>query len=196
MTKKQHITKRAFDFSFALFGLIVIWPMILMTILLAQRDTGASGLFRQVRVGRNGKLFKVNKIRTMRMVEGTKVTVEGDPRITPLGARLRRWKLDELPQLWNIVVGDMSFVGPRPDVPGFMDRLEGDDRRILDLRPGITGPATLKYATEEKMLAEMDDPEAYNKTVIWPDKVQINAKYYDNWSLAVDVQLIIRTLVR
>ncbi|MDA9226423.1 sugar transferase [bacterium] len=196
MTKTQHMTKRAFDFVFALFGLIVIWPVILVTILLAQRDTGASGLFRQVRVGRDGRLFKVNKIRTMRMVEGTTVTVEGDPRITPLGARLRRWKLDELPQLWNVVVGDMSFVGPRPDVAGFMDKLESDDRRILDLRPGITGPATLKYANEEEMLAEVDDPEAYNKTVIWPDKVRINAKYYDNWSLAGDVQLIIRTVVR
>lgn len=194
MTKVQHVTKRTFDVVLAFLGLLVIWPVILVTILLAWFDTEASGLFRQVRVGRHGKLFKVNKIRTMRMVEGSTVTVIGDPRITPFGAQMRRWKLDELPQLWNVLVGDMSFVGPRPDVVGFMDTLENDDRRILDLRPGITGPATLKYAKEEEMLADVDDPDTYNKTVIWPDKVRINAEYYDNWSFVGDVKLIVRTV--
>ena len=133
---------------------------------------------------------------TMRAVGGSTVTTANDARITPLGAKLRRYKLDELPQLWNVLKGDMSFVGPRPDVPGYMDRLEGEDRELLQLRPGITGPATLKYRDEEQLLAAQDDPQVYNDTVIWPDKVAINRTYLQNWSLMNDLRLIKKTVLK
>ncbi|MGS4948164.1 sugar transferase [Meridianimarinicoccus sp. RP-17] len=136
------------------------------------------------------------KLRTMRPVEGTTVTRAGDVRITRLGAKLRRYKLDELPQLWNVLIGNMSFVGPRPDVPGFMDKLTGPDRKILLLRPGITGPATLKYRNEEELLASVDDPERYNADVIWPDKVRINLKYLNDWSFSRDIGYIVKTVFR
>ncbi len=163
---------------------------------MAKRDTGASGLFKQKRVGRNGRLFQVYKLRTMIPVEGTTVTAKNDPRITPLGIKLRRWKLDELPQLWNVLVGDMSFVGPRPDVPGFLDRLLGSERELLKLRPGITGPATIKYRHEEDILANVDDPESYNTEVIWPDKVKINLHYMHNWSFRADIECILETIFK
>lgn len=130
-----------------------------------------------------------------RPIPGTTVTTTGDIRITQLGAKLRRWKLDELPQLWNVLKGDMSFVGPRPDVPGFMDRLQGEDRAILTLRPGITGPATLKYRNEEEILSKVPDPETYNSEVIWPDKVKINLQYLHNWSLIGDLRYIKQTVI-
>lgn len=194
MTMTQAFIKRTFDVVAAALGLFVLWPVILVTWALAARDTGASGFFRQVRVGRNGRLFKVVKLRTMYAVGGTTVTTANDIRITPLGARFRRWKLDELPQLWNVLLGDMSFVGPRPDVPGYLDRLQGADRAILTLRPGITGPATLKYRDEEAILASVPDPEAHNATVIWPDKVRINLDYLRHWSLAGDLRYILQTV--
>ena len=195
MTSFQSSLKRTFDLVFAASGLAVLWPVILVTWALARRDTGATGFFLQERVGQNGKIFKVIKLRTMYATEGTTVTTAKDHRITPLGAKLRRWKLDELPQLWNVLKGEMSLVGPRPDVPGFLDRLQGEERAILRLRPGITGPATLKYRDEEEILARVPDPEAYNATVIWPDKVRINLAYLRDWSLAGDVRLIFRTLI-
>jgi lipopolysaccharide/colanic/teichoic acid biosynthesis glycosyltransferase len=147
-------------------------------------------------VGRHGKIFRVVKIKTMRSTadRGTTVTTDKDPRITRLGRLFRKTKIDELPQLWNVLVGDMSFVGPRPDVPGFADRLEGTDRVILQLRPGITGPATLKYRDEEVLLAEQEDPERFNREVIWPDKVRINRDYACNWSLSRDIACILRTI--
>ncbi len=194
MSPAQRFTKRAFDLALALPGLVVSAPVIGIAAMLARRDTGASGIFRQQRIGRHGRPFTVYKIRTMRAVEGTSVTTAGDARITPLGARLRRWKVDELPQLWNVVKGEMSFVGPRPDVAGFADTLAGEDREVLELRPGITGPATLKYRNEEQLLAEAGDPEAYNREVIWPDKVAINRDYLARYSLARDIALIWQTV--
>lgn len=188
------VIKRLFDVIFSLSGLLVLWPVILVTWVIAARDTGASGFFRQWRVGRHGQQFQVVKLRTMRVNDGGTVTAANDARITKWGAFFRRYKLDELPQLWNVLLGHMSFVGPRPDVPGYMDRLSENDRDLLRLRPGITGPATLKYRDEEMILAGVDDPQSYNDTVIWPDKVAINLEYYRNWSMMKDVQYIIRTL--
>lgn len=194
MTRFDFALKRTFDITIAALGLAILWPLIAATWLLAARDTGASGFFCQKRVGRGGKLFTVIKLRTMRATGGTTVTTADDNRITPLGAQLRRYKLDELPQLWNVLIGNMSFVGPRPDVPGFLDRLEGDDRELLRLRPGITGPASLKYRNEEEILAGVDDPERYNAEVIWPDKVRINRDYMRTWSFSGDIGYVLRTI--
>lgn len=196
MTPDQRFIKRAFDVAVALTGLICLWPIIGLTWWLAANDTGASGFFRQIRVGKDGHLFEVIKLRTMFVNDGTTVTTSNDKRITPLGAKLRRWKLDELPQLWNVLKGEMSLVGPRPDVPGFADKLEGTDRELLQLQPGITGPATLKYRNEEELLAGSDDPERFNAEVIWPDKVRINLSYLNGWSLKKDLAIIYETVFR
>jgi lipopolysaccharide/colanic/teichoic acid biosynthesis glycosyltransferase len=188
--------KRTFDLFFAAFGLICLWWLILLAWLAASWDTGSNGFFIQRRVGRNGKIFKVVKVKTMRPIASfdTIVTRRGDPRITSLGVFFRRTKIDELPQLWNVFLGHMSFVGPRPDVPGFADKLQGEERAMLSIRPGITGPATLKYRNEEDLLAAQDNPEAYNRDVIWPDKVQINLEYIRNWSLRRDIHYILETV--
>ncbi len=195
MSDVDRVKKRVFDIVMASVGLAVLWPVIVIAWALAARDTGATGFYRQDRVGRNGRLFKVIKLRTMRPENGTTVTTAHDARITPLGRRLRRLKLDELPQLWNVLIGDMSFVGPRPDVPGFLDKLTGEERALLSLRPGITGPASLKYRDEEEILARVDNPERHNAEVIWPDKVRMNLEYLHNWSLGKDVKLIIQTVL-
>jgi lipopolysaccharide/colanic/teichoic acid biosynthesis glycosyltransferase len=151
--------------------------------------------FIQGRIGQNGKVFKVIKFRTMVVSHGgSSVSVKGESRITKLGAVLRKYKIDELPELWNIIKGEMSFVGPRPDVPGFADELKGEDRLILKLKPGITGPASLKYANEELLLSTVENPEEYNKTIIYPDKVKLNLDYYYNHNLLTDIKLIFRTL--
>jgi len=194
LTRADRFVKRCFDVVVSMLGLIVMWPIIVVCWVIAKRDTRASGFFLQDRVGRDGRLFKVVKLRTMNSVDGTTVTTANDPRITKWGARFRRWKLDELPQLWNVLLGHMSFVGPRPDVPGYMDRLEGDDLRLLQLRPGITGPATLRYRNEEELLAAQRDPVGYNDRVIWPEKVRINLEYLDDWSLVRDICYIIKTV--
>ena len=194
MTLTNRLVKRSFDILASAFGLVVFAPVILITWYLAAKDTGASGFFLQTRIGRNAQPFKVVKIRTMQQVVGTTVTTRNDARITPLGAKFRRWKLDELPQLWNVLKGEMSFVGPRPDVPGYLDRLSGRNSRLLALRPGITGPATLHYRNEEDLLAQQPDPQRYNDEVIWPEKVRINLDYLDNWSFHKDLQLIFRTV--
>ncbi len=153
--------------------------------------------FRQWRTGRGGKLFAIVKFRTMIINKGGSTTsVLGDSRITPFGAILRKYKLDELPELWNVLRGDMSLVGPRPDVPEFTQRLTGEEKLILKLRPGITGPASLKYASEEKLLSEVDDPQKYTDEVIWPDKVRINLDYYYNQSFWGDIKLIFNTVFR
>jgi len=196
LSASQEIQKRVFDLFFSSFGLLVTWWLILAAWLAASFDTRSNGFFIQKRVGRNGKVLRVVKIKTMSVVTGidTTVTRRGDPRITQLGAFFRRTKIDELPQLWNVLLGDMSFVGPRPDVPGFADRLEGEARAILSLRPGITGPATLKYRNEEEILSKQFDPESYNRQVIWPDKVRINLEYIRSWSLRRDIQYMLDTV--
>lgn len=188
--------KRIFDFTIALLGVLAVWWLILLAWLAASWDTRSNGFFVQNRVGRNGKVFKVVKIKTMRPdgAFDTTVTRRGDPRITALGGFFRRAKIDELPQLWNVLIGHMSFVGPRPDVPGFADTLQGEERAMLSIRPGITGPATLKYRNEEEILAAQADPEAYNRDIIWPDKVRINLDYIRDWSLRRDIHYILQTV--
>ncbi len=192
----QAFVKRSFDLLLAFIGLFFTWPFIIVIWAIASFDTRSNGFFFQKRVGRNGQLFWLVKIKTMRRSNDitTSITRSNDPRITPLGCFLRNYKLDELPQLWNVFWGDMSFVGPRPDVPGFADCLEGGARAVLSIRPGITGPATLKYRNEEVLLAARQNPEAFNRDVIWPDKVRINLDYIKNWSLRRDIQYILRSV--
>jgi len=169
--------------------------LIILTWLIASIDTRSNGFFMQERIGRFGRRFTVIKIKTMRDRKGTLVTRAGDPRITTTGLWLRRFKLDELPQLINVLLGQMSFVGPRPDVASFADQLQGDERLILSVRPGITGPATLKYRDEEQLLAGQSEPERYNREVIWPDKVRLNLAYVRNWGFWSDLVYIKRTLL-
>lgn len=197
MASFDFFKKRLFDLFFSFWGLLVFFPLILIAWLLASIDTKSNGFFVQKRVGRHGRLFNVYKIKTMKPILGitTTVTQKLDPRITKLGYFFRKTKIDELPQLWNVFVGDMSFVGPRPDVPGYADRLEGDEKAILEIRPGITGPATIKYRNEEALLAQQSDPEDYNMKVIWPDKVRINLDYIHNWSLVNDIKYILKTVL-
>ncbi len=166
-------------------------PIILL-ILIATIDTRQWGLFSQIRVGQYGRLFKIYKIRTLKNEPHHLGALEHSA--TAFGSFLRRSKLDELPQLFNVILGQMSFVGPRPDVVGFADCLEGEDRIILNVKPGITGPATLKYKDEELILAAQDDPETYNRTIIWPDKVEINKKYVQTWSFSLDLRLILKSV--
>jgi lipopolysaccharide/colanic/teichoic acid biosynthesis glycosyltransferase len=189
--------KRLFDFAAALAGLIVLALPLGLVALVVWASSGRPVLFTQARVGRGGRLFLVRKFRTMYVREtlDSSVTVSGDSRMTPIGRWLRRLKVDELPQLWNVLVGEMSLVGPRPDVPGYADRLEGEDRRILELRPGITGPATLAYRNEEELLAGVDDPTRYNDEVIYPHKVRLNVAYLEHCSLLRDLGYILWTVV-
>ena len=189
--------KYVFDRVAALLGLLLIWRLlIVVAILIKAKMPGGPALFRQTRIGRHGKPFTIYKFRTMTVGHGgSSVSVAGESRITPLGAVLRRYKIDELPELWNVLIGDMSFVGPRPDVPGYADRLQGDDREMLELRPGITGPASLKYRNEEELLAAVDNPQEYNDTVIYPDKVRINRYYLHNYSFVKDIEMIVCTVI-
>jgi len=189
--------KRTFDILASFFGLLIIWPLLLVIALVIHvKMPGAPAFFQQKRVGMNGKLFTMYKFRTMTPNHGgSSVSVAGEARITPLGAILRRYKLDELPELWNILIGDMSFVGPRPDVPGYADCLQGEDRIVLTLRPGITGPASLKYRNEEELLASVNDPQKYNDEIIYPDKVRINKYYAQHYSLLMDIKMIICTIL-
>ena len=222
------ILKYIFDRVVALIGLLFLWPVLLVVAILVKvKMPGGPAFFVQKRVGKGGKLFNCHKFRTMVPVknnegaEGKKgdknwstVSVAGDSRITPLGATLRHYKLDELPGLWDVLIGNMSFVGPRPDVPGYADKLQGDDRDVLKLRPGITGPATLKYRLEDEHLANarklvsdlnvnldlnsMSDQEVavwYNDNVIYPDKVRLNCYYYRHYSFIKDIQMIICTVL-
>ncbi len=190
-------TKWYFDRLASLFGLIVVLPLlIIVAILIKYRMPGGSILFTQYRVGRHGKRFVMYKFRTMTMVHSnSSISVAGENRITRFGAILRRTKIDELPELWNVLKGDMSFVGPRPDVPGYADKLEGDDRVMLELRPGITGPASLKYRNEEEILAKVENPKEYNDKVIFPDKVRLNCYYYHHYSFIKDIQMIFCTVL-
>lgn len=191
------IIKYIFDRIVSFIGLLCLWPvLIVVAILIKIKMPGGPALFTQKRVGRHGKLFTMHKFRSMTVSHsGSSVSVAGEARITPLGAKLRKYKLDELPELWDVFIGNMSFVGPRPDVPGYADQLKGDDRRVLELRPGITGPASLKYRDEEELLAKVENPIDYNDTVIYPDKVRINLYYLDHYSFIRDIQMILCTVL-
>ncbi len=194
----QAALKRAFDITVAGVGLALTAPLIALGWLAASLETGRNGFFLQERVGMHGRHFNIVKLRTMHDTLpglGT-VTARGDPRITCSGRFLRRSKIDELPQLWNVLVGDMSLVGPRPDVPGYADALQEEDRIILSVRPGITGPATVKYRDEESLLGRQADPHRYNREVIWPDKVRINREYVRCRSFAGDLKYLFKTMIR
>lgn len=190
--------KRLFDIVCSFIGLCLLWPVFLVVASLIRiKMPGGPVIFKQKRVGVNGRLFTIYKFRTMTVAHGgSTISVAGESRITPLGHVLRKYKLDELPELWNVLIGDMSFVGPRPDVPGYADQLKGEDRDVLKLRPGITGPASLKYANEEELLATVEDPVKYNDEVIFPDKVRINLEYYRNNSVWGDCKIIWQTIFR
>ena len=189
--------KFLFDRMVSLFGLLLLWPILLIVaILIRVKMPGGPVIFTQSRVGQYGRLFTMYKFRSMTVRHGgSSVSVAGESRITSLGAKLRKYKLDELPELWNVLIGDMSFVGPRPDVPGYADSLQGDDREVLELRPGVTGPASLKYRDEEEILAKVDDPQKYNDEVIFPDKVRINRYYLHHHSFMVDIRMIVATVL-
>lgn len=191
------VLKFIFDRLMALVGLLVLWPVLLVVAILVRiKMPGGPVIFKQKRVGRNGRLFTMYKFRSMTVGHGgSSVSVAGESRITPLGAKLRHYKLDELPELWNVLIGDMSFVGPRPDVPGYADQLQGKDREVLKLRPGITGPASLKYRDEEDLLANQTDPQRYNDEVIFPDKVRINLYYLHHYSFIKDIEMIFCTVL-
>lgn len=193
------ILKWLFDRIVSLIGLLVLWPVLFVVAILIKKWMPGPVFFVQKRVGRNGKLIKVHKFRTMTVRKATDkftgVAAAETSRITPLGEKLRKYKLDELPELWDVFIGTMSFVGPRPDVPGYADELQGDDREILKLRPGITGPASLKYRDEEELLAKVDNPQKYNDEVIWPDKVRLNRYYIHHYSFIKDIEMIVYTVL-
>ena len=198
MTAADKLLKRSFDIIISSVGLISFGWLILICLIIARIDTRASGLFKQNRIGLSGKMFSLMKIRSMsshKSIEST-ITVRGDLRITKSGKFFRNSKLDELPQLWNVLIGDMSLVGPRPDVPGYADRLEGENRIILSVRPGITGPASLYFRDEEVLLSKQKNAKEYNDTVIWPQKIDINKKYVENWSFKMDLIYLIKTVFR
>ncbi|MGM9704486.1 MAG: sugar transferase [Prevotella sp.] len=189
--------KYIFDRTMAFVGLIILSPVLAVVALMVKvKMPGGPVIFSQKRVGRDGRLFTMYKFRSMTVNHsGSSVSVAGESRITPFGAKLRRYKLDELPELWNVLKGDMSFVGPRPDVPGYADMLTGEDREVLRLRPGITGPASMKYRDEEELLARQADPQRYNDEVIFPDKVRINLYYLHHYSFLKDIRMIFCTVL-
>lgn len=191
------LAKYIFDRIVALTAMILLSPVILILFIIHKiaMPRGAF-VFKQERIGRHGKPFMIYKIRTMydNAEQGGSVSTYDDPRITPFGRWLRETKLDTILELINVLKGEMSFVGPRPDVAGYADKLQGDDRKILELRPGITGPASIKYRHEDKILAQQKDPKKYNDEIIYPDKVRINLDYYENWSFFLDIKIIFQTL--
>jgi len=205
------VLKWLFDRVVSFIGLLFIWPvLVIVAIMVKVKMPDGPAFFVQKRVGKGGKLFNCHKFRTMTVKHnGSTVSVAGDSRITPLGAKLRHYKLDELPGLWDVLIGNMSFVGPRPDVPGYADKLVGDDREVLKLRPGITGPATLKYRLEDEMISDyvaqkqkegdkrpmQEIAVEYNDNVIYPDKVRINCYYYRHYSFIKDFQMIFCTVL-
>ncbi len=189
--------KYLFDRLVAFFGILLLLPIFLtVALLIFFWMPGGNIIFKQKRVGKDGKLFIMYKFRSMKAHHsGLSISVAGESRITPLGAILRKYKLDELPELWNVLIGDMSFVGPRPDVPGYADNLSGEDRTILSFRPGITGPASLKYSNEEELLASVENTQKFNDEVLYPDKVRINKNYINNWTFWLDIKIIIYTII-
>lgn len=196
LSSTQRILKRSFDIVFSSVGLICLAPLFVILLVIASIDTTSFGIISQVRIGQYGKRFKLLKYKTMRDTSQPQnyITTVNDPRITKIGRFLRRTKLDELPQLWNVLVGDMSFVGPRPDVPGYANKLQGEDRIILEVKPGITGPASLAFKNEEVLLSQQENPKAYNDEVIWPEKVKININYIRNYRFINDIKAIFLTL--
>jgi len=193
ITKTQLRVKRSFDLVFSIILIPVLIIPIIFFVAFATISTGQFGLFLQRRVGQHGKLFHIYKIRTLRKEKH--VLGHLDLSATRFGKFLRRYKLDELPQIFNVLIGNMGFVGPRPDIPGFADELKDDDRIILKVKPGITGPATLKYKDEETILSQQLDPETYNRTIIWADKVKINKKYIQNYSFSLDLNFILKSIL-
>ena len=190
--------KRTFDFCSSLIGLLVLSPLLILFSIAIKISSSGPVFFLQKRVGKDGKLFTLIKFRSM-IVEHDNIstaTARGDARITKIGEFLRKYKLDELPELWNVLKGEMSLVGPRPDVPGYADKLVGRDRDILKLRPGITGAASVKYVNEEEILASQENPQKYNDEVIFPDKVKVNLDYYENQSFWLDIKIIFATIFR
>ena len=190
--------KRLFDFFVSLIGLILLSLVLVVIAISIKLGSKGPVLFSQKRVGKDGKVFILVKFRSMMVNQNSNntITSKGDDRITKIGAFLRRYKLDELPELWNVLKGEMSLVGPRPDVSGYADKLKGKDRKILTLRPGITGTASLKYANEEEILSAQDDAQKYNDEVIFPDKVKINLEYYENQTIWLDIKIIFATIFR
>lgn len=191
--------KHLFDKIAALLGIIVLTPVMLIIFIIHKIVmTKGSFIFKQERIGQYGKKFYIYKIRTMTENDGSNVfvTTANDERILPFGRWLRKTKIDEIVELVNVLKGEMSFVGPRPDVPGYADLLQGSDRKILELKPGITGPASLKYINEEEILAQVENPKQYNDEVIFPDKVKINLEYYHNRTFWGDIRIIFKTIFR
>jgi len=179
------MTKRIFDIIFSLFVLLFLNWLIIFFWIIISIDTQSNGFFIQERIGQFGKIFKIYKLKTIHPKTGT---------ISRIGAFFRKSKIDELPQLWNVLIGTMSFVGPRPDVVGYYDRLEGENRKILELKPGITSLASIKYANEEAILAQQTNPLDYNNNIIFPDKVKMNLDYYYHHSFIGDLKIISKTL--
>jgi len=198
LTISQCVQKRLFDVIFSICGIVIFFIIIFIAWIVASIDTKSNGFFCQTRIGRNGKKFTMYKIKTMinSDTNNTSVTTRNDPRITKIGGFFRRTKIDELPQLWNVFTGKMSVVGPRPDVSGFADKLMGVESLILTIRPGITGPAAIKYRHEEALLADKLNPNKYNREVIWPDKIAVNLEYIHNWSLLLDIKYIFITVLK
>jgi len=197
LTKRERFNKRGFDIIFSFAGLVLTFPLISVSFLAIVISSRTSGIYAPYRIGRHGLPFRIYKLKTMREVNGpiNSVTTKDDPRITSVGKWLRKFKIDELPQLWNVLKGEMSLVGPRPDVAGFADQLQGQDREILSLLPGITGLATLKFKQEEELLAQQKNPIAYNREVIWPEKIKLNREYIKNYSFGLDIQILWKTIV-
>ncbi len=189
------ILKNIFDYILALILLIFLVGLIVLLIIISSIDTNQFGVFTQKRVGKNGRFFKIYKIRTIKGISKSTITTN-QHQITKIGKILRDYKLDELPQLFNILKGEMSFVGPRPDVAGYADKLVGEDRLMLKVKPGITGPAQLKYRKEEEILSNVNDPIQYNDEILWPDKVKINVEYVKNWSFRQDLIYMFQTIFK
>ena len=189
--------KRTFDILLSVFAIFLLFPFFVLVSLLIVIDSGFPIFFLQKRIGRDAKEFNIIKFRTMKKNnENITITVSDDSRITRIGKYLRKTKIDELPEILNVLFGQMSFVGPRPDVKGYADKLKGANRKILALRPGITGPASLKYYNEEYILSQKSNPKKYNDEVIFPDKVKINMDYFHNRSFFLDLKIIFATIFR
>jgi lipopolysaccharide/colanic/teichoic acid biosynthesis glycosyltransferase len=188
--------KRSFDLAFSALGIVLASPLLLLTAVLVKITSSGPVIYRHHRVGLNGLAFEVLKFRTMvRDAEksGPAITSATDARITPAGRWLRRSKLDELPQLWNVLKGEMSFVGPRPEVPRYVESYSPRQRRVLSIRPGLTDPASIAYRHEEELLAGRDDLDRYYREVVLPDKLNLNLGYLDRVSLLYDLSLLLRT---
>ncbi len=205
ISKKQLFLKRIFDFIVSLMGLFFLGFPLIILIVIASCSTQSFGIFTQTRVGQHGNLFVIYKIKTMRnsnvavnselgKLDSFGITLQNDKRLTKFGKFLRRSKLDEIPQLFNVFIGNMSIVGPRPDIIGYADNLKEEERIILMVKPGITGPATLAFKNEEELLSNTEDPVQYNNEVVYPQKVKLNIKYIRDWSFKKDLIYINQTI--